>query len=394
MAVIDPELSMRNSSLPILLFIVLLLLNSCKQEVELSPTMERVIELEASKGTYWNSILLTWKPVPQASMYEVYRLDAGTEEFVLIATSTQTQYVDEFEVLEQPLADIYYKVRAFNSSTEFGAFSDMAYGYYTARSYDVILEFGQFGQSAGGFDFSEHVTLDNAGNFYISETSVSNSSIQKFSADGVFVEQYYNCGSPRAFKFLPNNEALIACSSENTIKVIDAAKNPIREWGSTGSGDGQFRYFRQIAVDGETLFIVDHVNHRIQKMDIYGNFISKWGSEGLADGQFDNPWGIALFQNMVVVSSDKRLQFFDKNGTFIRSWYFDNVMGLHDLAADDEFIYVAAVNAVLKIDEDRHFTDRIGVGDGGAIGLALKENGDVVVVDTYERKVRVYRSNE
>lgn len=368
------------------------MITSCKEDV--APVMEKVIELEASKGDYWNSILLTWKPVPQANVYEVYRLNANTEEFVLIGTSTEIEYMDEFETLDHPLTDVFYKVRAFNSNTEFGAFSDMAYGYYTGRTYDVILDFGQFGQSTGGFDFSEHVTIDNAGNFYVSETSVFNPSIQKFSPEGIFLEQYYTCGSPRALRFLPNNEALIACSSESMIKVIDGSKNLLREWGGIGGEDGQFRYFRQIAVDGESLFIVDHVNHRIQKMDIYGNFISKWGSEGFADGQFDNPWGITIYKNMVVVSSDKRLQFFDKDGTFIRSWDFGNVPLLYDLASDDEYIYVAAGNVVLKLDEDRHFTDRIGAGDGGAIGLGLKENGDVVVVDTYGREVRVYRKNE
>ncbi len=356
------------------------------------PVLEKPIEFSASKGDYWNSILLKWQPVPQASSYEIYKLDPVSEEFHLIGTSSSNEFLDQFQELEDPLTDIFYKIRAFNSNIEFGDYSDLDYGYYTGRSYDMILSFGKRGSNPGDFVFSEHVTVDLDGNFYISETNYL-PSIQKFSSDGTFIEKYYSCGAPRAFKLLPNNEALIACSSENMIKIIDQNKNIIREWGGSGSGNGQFHYFRQVAVDEETLFIVDHSNHRIQKMDINGNFISKWGSEGTGDGNFTYPWGITVFKNMVVVSSDKRLQFFTKDGTFIKSWSFNN--SLYDLVADDEFIYVAAGSAVLKIDEDRHFTDKIGDGDFSvAIGLTLKTNGDVVVMDTYDRKLKVYRKNE
>ncbi len=383
---------MKNSVLVIVSTFLVTFIVSCQKETDLFPVLERTIELNASKGDHWNAIQLTWKPVPKADAYQVYRLELVTEEFVHVGTSSTTQYLDEFETLENALTDVFYKVRAFNSNTEFGPFSDMDYGYYTGRTYDVILAFGEYGETTGGFDYSEHVTVDNTGNYYISETSTFNPSVQKFSANGTFIEQYYTCGAPRAFKFLPNNEALVACSSENLIKVIDGAKNVVRQWGGTGGGNGEFRYFRQIAVDGETLYIVDHSNHRIQKMAIQGNFISKWGGGGSGDGKFDYPWGITIYKDMVVVSGDNRLQFFDKNGAFIKTWHFEN--NLYDLAADGDHLYVAASNVVLKIDENRHFTDRIGSGDGGAIGLTVKENGDVVVMDTYGRELRVYRKNE
>lgn len=355
------------------------------------PVLDKPIEFIASKGDHWNSISLTWQPVPQATSYEVYRIDLNTEEFSLVGTTTSTQYSDEFPEIENPLTDIFYKIRAFNSNVEFGGFSELDYGYYTGRSYDAILSFGKEGNNPGEFKFSEHVTVDNSGNFYISET-VSSPSIQKFSPDGTFIEKYYICGTPRAFRFLPNSQALVACSSENKIKIIDSDKNLVREWGGSGSGNGMFMYFRQVAVDGDVLFIVDQVNNRIQKMNLNGDFITKWGTEGTADGQFKYPWGITLYKGMVVVSSDKRLQFFDKNGSFIKSWTFSN--SLYDLAADNEHIYVAASNVVLKIDEERHFTDKIGEGDGGAVGITLKGNGDVVVMDTYKRELRVYRKNE
>lgn len=351
------------------------------------PNMDKPLNFEASKGLSWNSISLAWQAVPGAKNYEVYRLDKRINEYTLIGTSNSNKYTDVFSEIDYPLTEIYYKVRAFNSEVEFGVFSNPDYGYYT-KAYDVILSFGKEGNNPGEFMFSEHVTLDDYGNFYISETS--NGSIQKFSADGVFLEKFYSCGSPRGMQFLDADKVLISCSAEYKVKILDGNKNVLRQWGSYGNGNGQFNYFRQIALDNGILFIVDHSNHRIQKMDLEGNFIKKWGSEGTEDNQFSFPWGITIHRDMVVVSSDKRLQFFDKNGNFIKSLKFENQ--LYDLASDGEFIYIAAGSVILKIDEDRKFIDRIGAGDlSAALGVAIKENGDVVAMDTYGRKLKVFR---
>ena len=47
---------------------------------------------------------------------------------------------------------------------------------------------------------------------------------------------------------------------------------------------------RQVAVDKDLKFVyvADSNNDRIQKFDINGNFIKSWGSMGTGDGQFDN----------------------------------------------------------------------------------------------------------
>ena len=101
--------------------------------------MDKPLEFSASKGDSWNSIFLSWKPLPNAISYEIYRFDLNTDEFILIDSVSSIEYTDIFPDIENPLTDIYYKVRAFNSEIEFGPFSDIDYGYYTGRSYDEIL---------------------------------------------------------------------------------------------------------------------------------------------------------------------------------------------------------------------------------------------------------------
>ena len=65
------------------------------------------------------------------------------------------------------------------------------------------------------------------------------------------------------------------------IEIIIVFKNSTGEgnfllkFGSEGSGDGQFKSPRQVAVDKDLKFVyvADSNNNRIQKFDINGNFI-------------------------------------------------------------------------------------------------------------------------
>ncbi|WP_200975832.1 Ig-like domain-containing protein [Echinicola sp. 20G] len=349
------------------------------------PNMDKPLNLEASKGESWNTISLSWQAVPKANNYQIFRLNTEINEYELVGVSKKNEFKDIFEAYNDPLTEIYYKVRAYNSEVEFSPFSEIEYGYYT-RSYEEVLSFGKEGSNPGEFKFSEHVTLDDSGNFFISETNKG--FIQKFSPEGIFLEKFYSCGSPRGMVIIDPNKILVTCSSDYKVKIMDWDKNVINQWGSNGIGNGQFKYFRQVAIEDDLVYIVDHSNHRVQKMDLKGDFIEKWGSEGMGDGQFTYPWGITIHKDAVVVSSDNRLQFFDKNGQFIKSWEFENA--LYDLASDGEFLYAAAGDAILKIGDDRHFVDKIG-DFTVVIGVALKENGDVVAMDTYGRKLKVYR---
>jgi len=49
-------------------------------------------------------------------------------------------------------------------------------------------------------------------------------------------------------------------------------------WGSSGSGDGQFRDHTSVAVDPTTnkVYVADPINGRIQVFDSDGKFLTKW----------------------------------------------------------------------------------------------------------------------
>ena len=62
-------------------------------------------------------------------------------------------------------------------------------------------------------------------------------------------------------------------------------------FGSTGTGNGQFRLPEGVAIDptSHNIVVSDAANGRVQIFTSAGTFISKFGSSGSGDGQFSNP---------------------------------------------------------------------------------------------------------
>lgn len=69
----------------------------------------------------------------------------------------------------------------------------------------------------------------------------------------------------------------------------------VSQWGSIGSGPGQFNNPRRVAVDPSgNVFVADFGNDRIEKFDGNGKLLMTWGSLGQNEGQLYNPTGMAV----------------------------------------------------------------------------------------------------
>ncbi|MBM3935103.1 MAG: 6-bladed beta-propeller [SAR202 cluster bacterium] len=94
-----------------------------------------------------------------------------------------------------------------------------------------------------------------------------------------------------------------------------------RKGGEEGSEPGEFNRPSGLAVDAEdNLYVVDSLNHRIQKFDKDGRFISMFGEFGSEPGQFNMPWGIHVDSEhdeiYVADWRNDRVQVFDTNWEF------------------------------------------------------------------------------
>ena len=104
------------------------------------------------------------------------------------------------------------------------------------------------------------------------------------------------------------------------ITKFDRDGNPVSYWGEKGSQPGQFNQPSGLLVQGEALLVVDSRNNRIQKYTLDGQFIEQWGSQGLGNGEFDLPWGICDDSNGYIYVSDwrnDRIQKFTSEGVFV-----------------------------------------------------------------------------
>jgi sugar lactone lactonase YvrE len=120
------------------------------------------------------------------------------------------------------------------------------------------------------------------------------------------------------------------------ISKFDPNFNFVKAWGSFGAADGQFNRPNEISVDsGGYVYIADNRNGRIQKFDNNGNFITKWGTHagvanpddvignwGSGNGELTFPQGVKVYGNTVYVSdmSNNRMEKFDLNGNYLGQW--------------------------------------------------------------------------
>ena len=177
------------------------------------------------------------------------------------------------------------------------------------------------------------------------------------------------------------------------------------QWGSNGSGDGQFTLPTGIAIDaGGNVYVTESTtNHRIQKFDSSGTFITKWGSFGPGDGQFSIPHDVAVDASGNVYVADTgnaRIQKFDSNGAFLTK--FGGFSSPHGVGIDGSGnIYVAETNIhrVQKLDSNGTFITTwgsFGTGDGQfnqPIGFAFDASGNVYVVDHVNNRVQKFTSD-
>jgi DNA-binding beta-propeller fold protein YncE len=182
-----------------------------------------------------------------------------------------------------------------------------------------------------------------------------------------------------------------------------AAFGRLDVFGTKGSGDGQFRYPSDVALDSAgNVYVADQDNHRIQKLTPEGRLLAKWGSGSLEEGQtapgaFDDPSGVAVDPagNLWVIESDnRRVQKLAPSGAHLLT--FGEDAGFADpqqiALAPGGDVYVTDLNGmVFRFAADGTLLGTFGQGRLETPGgVAVDRAGNVLVADRDQFRVDVF----
>ena len=137
------------------------------------------------------------------------------------------------------------------------------------------------------------------------------------SGDGQFVW-------PTALAFDRDGNLYLADEYNHRISVFDGSGRFLSIWGTHGSGVGELHAPSGLAFDtDDNLYVVDSRNSRVQKFTKAGAWLLSWGTEGGGTGEFNLPWGVCLDSQGHVYVADwrnDRVQKFLPDGTFVASF--------------------------------------------------------------------------
>ena len=171
-----------------------------------------------------------------------------------------------------------------------------------------------------GYDGRDRVTVeikDEQGQECVTEVKVEDIK------DGTYNVSFY----PRVqgtFKlYVKVNEEHIR-GSPFTISVKPFHVKPVPCFGGFGTGDGMFKYSRGVAVtEKDEIVAADEGNHRVQVFDSNGTFLRSFGHKGGNAGEFNYPDGLAIDRNgniFVADCSNHRVQIFSREETYLGSF--------------------------------------------------------------------------
>ena len=215
----------------------------------------------------------------------------------------------------------------------------------------------------------------------------------------------------------PNTgDVYVATSAYDQVEKFDSAGNYVSQFGSSGTGNGQFAGANGVAVDPTTgdVYVSDD-NGRVEKFDSNGNYLSQFGTYGGngdvgGNGQFYDPQGVAVDpvtgDVYVVDWGGNRVEKFDSNGNYLSQFgsygggngQFAGPYGVAvDPTTEDVYVTDQGNNRVQKFDSNGNYLSQFGSsgsGDGqfeSPYGVAVDPNtGDLWVADWENNRVEEF----
>lgn len=148
----------------------------------------------------------------------------------------------------------------------------------------VSLQYqSRFGQASSQYGdalyYPSGIAVDSSnGDVYVADTG--NSLIKRFTADGVFLNQW-GLGGSNGLTVDPVDHTVYAVGADHRVYKFDYLGNQLAIIGSRGNAAGQFNTPRDIAINPITrnVFVLDSGNQRVQEFTRDGILVNAWASK-------------------------------------------------------------------------------------------------------------------
>ena len=212
---------------------------------------------------------------------------------------------------------------------------------------------------------------------------------------------------------LPLGRASTSESGDGYIYVVDQHNARVQkftsdggyidQWGSFGSGPGQFNLPWGAATDATgNVYVADWRNDRIQKFTADGEFLAAFGAPGYCEGQFQRPTQVVVDDEGYIYVSDwgnERVQILDSEGRFqvllrgeatVSKWaqeYFD----VNPEEAAERYQSNLTPPLPPHLNTPYHISSQTEPYFWGPVAVSLDREGRLYVVETNRHRFQVYQ---
>jgi YD repeat-containing protein len=300
--------------------------------------------------------------------------------------------------------------------------------------------YGKAGAAAGDLDEPWGIAVNqSSGEVFVADTG--NHRIDVLSSSGVFLRAFgwgvsdgkaelevctTSCkaglagtgegelSAPQGITIDESGDVWVTDDSNDRVEEFSAAGAYVTEFGSKGSGDGEFNDPAGIAISEGELFIVDYANSRVEEMSPKGAYLGQFGSEGSGPGQFDGPAFLAANPSTgdlyVSDGGNARVEEFSPAGKFLTEvgWWGSG----YDELRDPIGVAISSTGEVAIADSDNNrisqwlpqgaggtrmsYSAAFGSAGSGAgelsypMGSAFDGGGNLWVSDTYNSRIEEF----
>jgi YD repeat-containing protein len=237
---------------------------------------------------------------------------------------------------------------------------------------EFIKAVGALGSGNGQFNRPEGIAIDPKGNIWVSDTY--NYRVQELNAAGEFIKVVNPSGlgaiEPTGIDAAADGNVWVTDWAHNRVVELSEGGALVRQFGSEGSGNGQFQRPDAIAVGAHgDVWVGDQNNSRVQEFTTEGQYVTQFGSAGSGAGQFafSYPLGIAT-------DNQGSLWVADTNNNRVQRWLIPH-FGYQP-------VYASAFGAT-------------GSGNGQFKhpgDIAVDPEGNIWVADTENNRLQVFSS--